>query len=292
MAGAIDDFGKQPTSKKVLVFVAIGLALMGVYWKWGLKPMKAKAQAAEDENETLSAEAVQLGQQKDEYDKLLKRSDQLKKLIEENQKALPTEAELPAFFDTLNNKVSEAGVEVRRWDYRKESPVETFVKVPLEIEIQGTFYQLKRFFASLIQRDPIAVPGPDGAMVVEERERIVTIEELQMFDPVVKNREIVMTAKFIASTFRQADAPPPAAGTPGQPAQPGAAPAPAPAPAPVTPPKPPAPPPAANTPAGAKAGTQDALDKSEQRVKDKLPEGSGAAGSGSAGTDKLKGGGL
>jgi Tfp pilus assembly protein PilO len=245
MAGALDDFGKQPTSKKVLIFVVIGAALLGLYWKFALKPAQGKAKAAEDENETLRAEADQLGKQKEDYDNLLKRSDQLKKLIEENQKALPTEAELPAFFDTLNNKVSEAGVEVRSWTYRKEAPIETFVKVPLEIEIQGTFYQMKRFFSSLVQRDPIAVPGPDGAMRVEERERIITIEELQLFDPVVKNREIVMTAKFVASTFRQDQ--PQAQGQPGQPGQPGtpgAAPSGTPAPAPAAPPKPPPPPPA------------------------------------------------
>ena len=35
--------------------------------------------------------------------------------IEKNQTALPTEAEVPAFFETLQRKVAESGVEIRKW---------------------------------------------------------------------------------------------------------------------------------------------------------------------------------
>jgi Pilus assembly protein, PilO len=116
---------------------------------------------------------------------------------------LPTGAELPAFFDTLNRKVNEAGVEIRKWEYKSDLPVDAFVKVPVEIELTGTFFQLKRFFASLVQRG-ITAPAGSGEEQ-EDRERIVTIENLQLTNPQVKNREILLTAKFTASTFRQDD---------------------------------------------------------------------------------------
>src|SRR5262249_4635396 len=150
--------------------------------------------------------------------------------------------------------------EVIRSKQVPEVPVETFVKVPVDFEITGTFMQIKKFFASLIPKKK--KPGqqePSGDQAVEERERIVSIENLKLENPTVKNREIVLTAKFTAMTYRQEDQ----VAVPGKPA--------ATAPAGAGSAQPPA-----NTPAGAKARTDDAMDKSDQRAKsatDKLKEG-------------------
>jgi len=273
MAGALDEFGRKSTGYKVGVFVAIAVVLGGLYYQFAYKKAKGKLNAAKADNAAVLATEGKLHNDKIEYDKKLKEADQLNKIIAENQKALPTEAELPAFFDTLGRKVSEAGVQVKRWDYLKEVPIENFIKVPLDIEVTGTFYQIKRFFASLIQRDPVPVVLPDGTTQVEDRERIVTIENLQLIDPKGKNRELVLTAKFTASTFRQ-EAPAPADDTAAKPGAPGT-------PAPGTKPgsagsgagsaTTPAPP--AASPAGVKASVGSAMDKDQSRSDDKLKEG-------------------
>jgi type IV pilus assembly protein PilO len=250
MAGALSEFGKKTTGYKVGVFVAAAVVIGLLYFQFLYKKTKKSLTAARQDNQQLIDQSAKLDGDAKEYKKKLAEADQLNKQIEENQKALPTEAELPAFFDTLGRKVGEAQVEVRRWDYLKEIPIESYVKVPIEIEITGTFYQLKRFFSSLAQRDPVPTPGPDGTMQVEDRERIVTIENLQIYEPKIRNRELVLAAKFTASTFRQ-DAPvadkdkedPKAK----KPAGAGGA----------------APP--ANTPAGAKAATEGALKQGEAR---------------------------
>ncbi|MEZ4364943.1 MAG: type 4a pilus biogenesis protein PilO [Kofleriaceae bacterium] len=193
-------------------------------------------------------------------------SDNVNREIEQNQKALPTSAELPAFFDTLNRKVGEAGVEVKKWAYKKEVSLGSYFQVPLEVEITGTFHQITRFFASLAPRPS----SGDGEAV--EQDRIITVEGLTLRNPLVKNREIILTASFTASTFRQ-DAPADA-GAP----KPGA-------------PKPAAPAPAAGsasknpvTNAGAKADA--AMTKDQQRVDGAVGSADGSA----AGGDRLKGG--
>jgi hypothetical protein len=94
----------------------------------------------------------------------------------------------------------------------------------------------------------------------------VTIENLQLLDAKGKNNELVMTARFVASTFRQeqASAPedpskpkPAGAGTGSAGTGSGAGSA-----------KPPA-----ATPAGAKAATDDAMKKDATRSDDKLKGG-------------------
>jgi type IV pilus assembly protein PilO len=260
------DFARLPTRQKVLVFIIIGALLGALYWQFVYKGLVSDLNAAENENKSKAALNKKLAADIPEFERLRARMETLRRIIDENQKALPSEAELPAFFETLNRKILESGVEVVRSKQGKEEPVETFLKVPIEYEIQGTYTQIKKFFASLVpkkKRPGQTEPLPGGEQPVEERERIVSIENLALTAPIVRNREIRLTAKFTASTYRQEE-------KKEAPAKPGA---PAPA-APGTPP--------ASTPKGAKAQTESALQKGDEKDRNaagvneaKTPAGSG-----------------
>jgi type IV pilus assembly protein PilO len=243
-SGALNDFARMPTQRKVLVFVVIGLALAALYWQFVYKSLKSDLDQAQNTKQSLATQNDKLAKDIPEYDKLKAKIGELEAKITENQKALPTEAEVPAFFETLERKVTESGVEINKWKKLKEEPVESFVKVPVEIEINGTFMQIKRFFASLVQRGVTPIVPTEGQ--VEERERIVSIENLTLTNPVVRNREINLTARFLAITFRQEDK---AAAPPdkkkAEPAKKGLAPA--------------------STPKGAKERVEGSIDKGDQK---------------------------
>jgi Tfp pilus assembly protein PilO len=275
----VADFARLPTRQKVTIFVIAGLLLGALYWQFIYKGLEADLEAARNENASKKQLNKKLEADIPEYERLRARMQTLQRIIEENQKALPTEAELPAFFETLNRKVLESGVEVVRSRQGKEEPIETFVKVPIEYEIQGTYTQIKRFFASLVPKkkkpgqQPEVLPG--GEQGVEERERIVSIENLSLTNPVVRNREIRLTAKFTASTYRQDEK--------KDAAKPGAKPAaPAPAAKPATAP--------ASTPQGAKAQTEQSVDKGDNRNRDAtgVNEAKTPAGSAATGVDRMK----
>jgi Tfp pilus assembly protein PilO len=249
------DFARMPNQRKVLVFVVAGLMLGLLYWQFVFKKLKADLDEAEVQHNTKVALDHKLDNDIKDFADLKPTMAKLQIEIAQNEKALPTEAELPAFFDTLNRKITESGVQVNRFQQKPEEPVDAFVRVPVEFEIQGSFMQIKRFFSSLVahkQHAGDAAPaGPNGEPV-EERERIVSIENLTIGDPQVKNHEIVLTAKFTAMTFRQEEKATPQA--PAKAATPTAGAGSAAKPLPP-----------AATPAGAKARVNDAMDKSEQR---------------------------
>jgi len=251
-SGVLADFGRLPLQRKAAVFAVIGALLGLLYFQFGWKPLKGNLAAAEADNRAKATLNKKLADDIPKYEALKGKMKELTQVISENQKALPTEAEVPAFFETLERKVTESGVEIKRWKKLKEEPVEQFVKVPVEIEITGTFMQVKRFFASLVQKGVVASVNASGQ--VEERDRVVSIDNLSLTSPVVRNREIHLTAKFIAITFRQED---PSAVAPSAPVK-GAKPAPTAPAAPTTPPLP-----GAGTPAGAKARVEDSLDKGD-----------------------------
>lgn len=270
--GMMADFGRLPAQKKALVFVVIGLVGGLLYWQFAWKGLNRDLDAAKADNQAKAQLNKKLADDLPKYEELKTRMKELTQIITENQKALPTEAEVPAFFETLERKVTESGVEINKWRKLPETPVETFMRVPVEIEVTGSFMQIKRFFASLIQRG-VLTTSDSG---IEERERVISIENLQLIQPVVRNRELTLTAKFVAVTFRQEDKAEVA------PAKPGATTAPQPG-GPATPPMP-----GAGTPAGAKARVEDSLDKGDKI--DRNATGVDEAKTPSGSSAKLKGG--
>ncbi len=289
--GPMADFAKLPTRQKVLVFVVLGLMLGLLYYRFLYKPLTVKIADAKGVHVSQIARFKTNTENIKNYVVLRDAMVELQNRLEGNQKALPTEAEVPAFFDTLERKVRESGVEIVRWTKKPEEPVDQFVKVPVDIELSGTFLQLKRFFASLVQSDvdtmrapispiaPTPTPlNPDGTPAPAtlpplpvtpeprkgpERERIVSIENLNLSKPDVRNREIYLTARFTAVTFRKEDAlvpaPGAAAGAAVAPGAPGAATAPG---SPASPALP-----SANTPAGARTRVEGAMQKDEARTR-------------------------
>jgi type IV pilus assembly protein PilO len=280
-SGAMAEFARWPVERKVLAIAALGLVLGLLYWQFGYKSLAEQVDTARAEHKRKVATNEQLTADIPRFEQLRTRMTRLRELIEKNQTALPSEAEVPAFFETLQHKVNESGVEIRRWTNRPEEPVESFVKVPVEVEMTGTFMQIKRFFASLIQNDVRPTQNRDDKGS-EDRERIVSIENLALSSPTVRNREIVLNAKFTAVTFRQEDK---QAGDkePGGQLRPSA-------PRPAAPPPPPtaAPPPLpTGTTSDTKARVENSLDKGDARNRNAA----GAAdGKPAAGSDRLKGG--
>ena len=270
--GAMAEFVRLSPSRKVLVFAVIGGALGLGYWRLVYQSLDEQVDEAQAEHQRKTKTRDQLAADLPRYEHLKTRLTKLREDIEKNQTALPKEAEIPAFLETLQRKIAESGAVFSKWTNRTEEPVESFVKVPLEIEMTGTFMQIKRFFASLIQHDARG-PSSSDSSGHEKSERIMSIESLALNTPTVKSGEIILTAKFTAVTFRQEDKP----ATPdkpanGQPAAAGAVKPPgtplpaAPPPLPATPsPATPSPPPLPTAaPAGAKASGEKAPSGSDR----------------------------
>lgn len=251
----MQDFARLPNQRKAMIFIVAGFLMFLLYYQFVWKPLNANLAQADSEHDAKVAASHKADADIKTFNELKPAVNRLKAQIDQNEKALPTEAELPAFFDTLNRKVTESGVTVNRSTQQPEAPIEAFIRVPVDFEIQGTFMQIKRFFASLVPKKrkggASQATDPANADAVEERERIVSIDNLTIGDPQIKNNEVVLTARFTANTFRQEEKVEPTTKAAAKPAAPATVPA-------------PAQPPAA-TPAGAKARANDAMKKDDVR---------------------------
>jgi Tfp pilus assembly protein PilO len=254
------DFARLSPARKVLLFVVMGGALGGLYYQFLYTKLVDDVDTAEAKQAAFAAADAKKDQELEEYKELKVRYPRLVCIVNENQKALPTDVEVSAFFETINRKINETGAQLVRSKQDPEQAIERFIKVPVTFEMTGSFLQIERFFASLQPKKPVDKPdGPpttNGECGVEERERIVSVENLSLGDPQVKTGQIVLTARFTASTFRQEEAKDLA--PPSKPSSGARAPTPPPASGGATPP--------AATPAGVKARVGSAMKQEEQRT--------------------------
>jgi type IV pilus assembly protein PilO len=137
---------------------------------------------------------AQLKQERESYEKRKKEyvayREELKKLQEEQRellKALPKKAEIPTFISNIQEQAELSGLEVLNIKIENEVPEELYIKIPVAMELRGTYHSMTKFFKN-----------------VSELRRIVNIENLGLTAESKPDEQgpPKLHAKFIAATFR------------------------------------------------------------------------------------------
>jgi Tfp pilus assembly protein PilO len=185
------ELSKKPIGFKVGILAGV-LAVLGFfYWQFFYSTLSDERTSLTTQRKKLSKQDKKLKQREKKWLELLQKKEVLDAQLKKNRITLPASSELPAFFMHLQKQAAAAGVTVTSWTRRKESAVETYVRVPVTIQLTGTFYQISNYFRLLSQTD-----------------RIISVSGLKLSPGRVKNEEIILKASFTAVTFRQKDRPP------------------------------------------------------------------------------------
>ena len=186
----IEKLGKASTQTKAAVLVVALALLGGLYWYFVYSGLADERTALAATRRNLSNEVKRLKDRQKEYVDLLQKKMEVEEELKKNAVKLPASSELPAFFTHLQAQALAANVQLLNWQREDEMPVESYVKVPVKMEVKGDFYQVTQYFKLLY-----------------ETPRIITIEKLAITVSDKQNDQLVLKATFTASTFRQADAP-------------------------------------------------------------------------------------
>jgi type IV pilus assembly protein PilO len=146
--------------------------------------------AAEAGQATLRTEKETYEKRKHEY---VAYRDELHTLQEEQRellKALPKKAEIPSFIASVQEQADLSGLEVLSINIDPELPEELYVRIPVRMEVRGSYHTLTKFFKN-----------------VSELRRIVNIENFGLVVERTDNEAAPprLRAKFIAATFRYVD---------------------------------------------------------------------------------------
>ncbi len=187
----ISILASKPPGYKLAVLGGVAVVLGFLYWQFFYSQLSDDLQQAKNQTTSLEQKNVKLQNDLKEWNVLVLQKKSLEAELSRNQVSLPAASELPSFFLHLQKQASGAGVKLDNWLRLKESAVESYIRVPVSIEITGSFYQINNYFKLLYETD-----------------RIITVENMALVVVADTNDDLRLNAKFTASTFRLPDQPP------------------------------------------------------------------------------------
>jgi type IV pilus assembly protein PilO len=177
------------TPVKIAATLGLIAVILGAYGGLFYLDIEDQIKAARAREQQLKTEKDNYEKRKREYQTYRNELTQLQQEQRELLKALPKKAEIPTFLSNLQEQAELAGLEILSLTIEAENPMELYVRIPVRIEVRGTYHSITKFFKNL-----------------SELPRIVNVEKLSLS---VEKMEMGMSprmhARFIAATFRYRD---------------------------------------------------------------------------------------
>lgn len=181
----IENFLERPTSHKVVFWALSLLILLGICWQYVLQePFNQRATLAtaiEDlqnkiiEQQRISRELPRFKEEVAHFDKKLELA-----LLE-----LPDKKEISDLLTSISVLAVDTGLEIVKFQPKREGIKDFYAAVPVAIELEGTFHQLATFFDE-----------------VGRLSRIVNIDGITIDIITETKTEVVIRATCQATTFR------------------------------------------------------------------------------------------
>jgi type IV pilus assembly protein PilO len=189
----MNDFLQKLTRLKTPVKIAATAALvaliLGIYGGLFYLDIQDQIKGAQSRQQQLKGEKDNYEKRKREYQAYRTELTQLQQEQRELLKALPKKAEIPTFLSNLQEQAELAGLEIISLTIEAENPMELYIRIPVRIEVRGSYHSITKFFKNL-----------------SELPRIVNVENLSLS---VEKAELGISprlrARFVAATFRYRD---------------------------------------------------------------------------------------
>jgi len=147
--GAFSRLRKLPQSQRIALLVLISAAVVGAYVYLFYLP-------ARETLERLGAQQLELQRKLSEVRSVAAnlpafqaRLTELEVELKTALRQLPNSKELPGLLTDISSRGKNAGLEFKAFRPRDEVPREFYAEVPIEIEFNGGFHEIARFFDAL-----------------------------------------------------------------------------------------------------------------------------------------------
>ncbi len=188
MEQLIDKIAKAPPAAKFGGIVAAVIALTAANFFLLI-------QGIEEDVERLKATQGQLDKQLAEKQEIAqnlterrREMDLLEQKLAEALTELPDKKEIDELLAQLNDVGKKAGLEIARVEPGAETSATFFARIPIRMGVRGNYHEIAMFFQE-----------------VANMRRIVNVNNIRLADPVISNEKVVLSAEFLATTFRFID---------------------------------------------------------------------------------------
>ncbi|MEL7370359.1 MAG: type 4a pilus biogenesis protein PilO [Myxococcota bacterium] len=180
---------KVPLPQRILVLVVVVVVLVLANYMILISPKEediAKLQRSINqlENELVRKRAIarNLSRYRIEVERLKQR-------LNEALTLLPNEAEIPELLQKVAALVEQSDCEMGKFEPKPEVNVNFYARIPVEMEITGNYHSIAVFFDK-----------------VSKLARIVNVTDIKLGEPSIENQKVVLTANFMATTFKFVEA--------------------------------------------------------------------------------------
>jgi type IV pilus assembly protein PilO len=177
------------TPIKIAITGGLVAAIFGIYGGMFYLDIQDQIKGARTRQQQLRGEKENYQKRQREYQAYRAELTQLQQEQRELLKALPKNAEIPTFLSNIQEQAELAGLEIVSLTIDAENPQELYIRIPIRIEVRGTYHAVTKFFKNL-----------------SELPRIVNVEGLSLaIEKAESGASPRLRAKFVAATFRYRD---------------------------------------------------------------------------------------
>jgi type IV pilus assembly protein PilO len=139
-------FEALPIPVKVGILVLIVGGLGAIYYGGFHMTLMEEIATAQGRARSLQRRATEAQERNAEFVRLREELAAREGLDRANLRALPETAETASFLQDLNRQAELAGLRILLVQPRPEEPSEHYVRLPVELRLEGRYHQLARFF--------------------------------------------------------------------------------------------------------------------------------------------------
>ena len=189
MVPVIEQIEKVPLKQRALVLGVLLVMLGGAFYYFLYMPKAAQIAASKNRLNTLASE-VQVLQTIEAKNKEYKRMiDELSGQLDQARLQLPGEREIPVLLEQIARFGQESGIEFMSFRPSPEIPKDFYNEVPMALAIRGPFHNIGLFLDK-----------------ISHYPRIISVQNLTMGNPLVKEGYLMLTSTCTATTYRYVQA--------------------------------------------------------------------------------------
>ncbi len=151
MNNFLDRLLKLKAIAKIGITIGLVAIIWGLFYFLVLADLTDEISASKSQHGVLEIERSTYQKRKVEYLAYRNELTQLQEEQREQLKVLPRKPEVPSFLSAFQEQLELAGLESQTFTPEAEQPEELFVRIPIKMEVRGTYHAITKFFRNASQ---------------------------------------------------------------------------------------------------------------------------------------------
>jgi type IV pilus assembly protein PilO len=181
----LEQFTKLSLEKKALILVAVILCFIGADYFIVMSGQLESRTAMRAQADELQVKLLDKQQKAKDLTGFKREVERLKQRLREAEEQLPKKAEIPKLLKDIAYEGQQSGLLVGKFELKNEEMRGTFAAVPVAMVVEGSFHEVAVFFDRLAK-----LP------------RIVNVTNINLTDPKIINKKIMLKGAYTATTYR------------------------------------------------------------------------------------------